>query len=339
MEPKIDVMTIDWHVLYFLCDVADTICNESELKGIARSLLNDVPTLEANLHKWPDKFDWIILLTLVTWYKHATGTIQVKVESFCWAFRNIGLEKCFNNRLECHKFRIPGYPFPGPPCPMIDPTPGPSKSPFPDQSPPVESAPQQCPSTPPQPVTAPNAPVIDVSDLTPGELDLLQALADATSTQGELLCIARALDFDVSTVEEYVARWPQKFPQVVLLTLVNWYSNSDEPVPSKIEVLKDAYSEVYLGVPFSRSLNSMQSSIPGLSPHPIVHLLAEPLDESAGPTVQHSIDVISGNDLDVLYLLFHKIMTPQELLTIASACGMEPCRTIQDAFATTPMKI
>ena len=127
--------------------------------------------------------------------------------------------------------------------------------------------------------------MIDVSDLALGELDLLQALADATSTQGELLCIACSLDFDVSTVEEYLARWPQKFPQAVLLTLINWYSNSDEPVPSRIEVLKDTYSEVYLGVPFSRSLNSTPSSIPSLSPHPIVHILAEPLDESVGPTV------------------------------------------------------
>ena len=83
----------------------------------------------------------------------------------------------------------------------------------------------------------------------------------------------------------------------------------------------------------------MQSSIPGLSPHPIVHMVAEPLDESVGPAVQCSIDVISGNHLDVLYLLFHEIMTPWELLTIASACGVEPCGTIQDAFATTPMKI
>ena len=228
---------------------------------------------------------------------------------------------------------------PGPPCPVIDPTPGPSKSPLSDQSPPVESAPYWHSSTPPQPVPAPNAPMINVLDLAPGELDLLQALADATSTQGELLCIARALDFDVSTVEEYLVRWPQKFPQVVLLTLVNWYSNSDEPVPSRIEVLKDAYSEVYLGVPFSRSLNSTQSSIPGLSPHPIVHILAEPLDESAGPTVQCSIDVIFGNHLNVLYLFFHEITTPWELLTIASAHGVEPSRTIQDAFATTPMKI
>ena len=136
-----------------------------------------------------------------------------------------------------------------------------------------------------------------------------------------------------------MARWPQKFSQVVLLTLVNWYSNSDDPVPSRIEVLKDAYSEVYLGVPFSQSLIGKQSSIPGLSPHPIVHIVAEPLDESAGPAVQCSIDIISGNHLDVLYLLFHEITTPRELLTIASACGVEPCRTIQDAFATTPMKI
>ena len=92
-----------------------------------------------------------------------------------------------------------------PPYPIVDPTPGPSKSPIPDQSPPVESAPHRCPSTPPQPVTVPTAPVINVSVLAPGELDLLQALADATSTPGELLCIARALDFDVSTVEEYLA--------------------------------------------------------------------------------------------------------------------------------------
>ena len=83
----------------------------------------------------------------------------------------------------------------------------------------------------------------------------------------------------------------------------------------------------------------MQSSIPGLSPHPIVHIVAEPLDESAGPAVQCSIDIISGNHLNVLYLLFHEITTPRELLTIASACGMEPRGTIQDAFATTPMKI
>ena len=228
---------------------------------------------------------------------------------------------------------------PGPPSPMIDPTPGPSKSPFSDQSHPAESAPHQHPSTPPQPVTAPNAPVINVSDLALGELDLLQALADATSTQGELLCIAHALDFDVSTVKEYLAQWPQKFSQVVLLTLVNWYSNSDEPVPSWIEVLKDAYSEVYLGVPFSWFLNSSQFSIPRLSPHPIVHILDEPLDESAGPTVQHSIDVISSSHLKVLYLLFCKITTPQELLTIASTCGVEPRGTIKDAFATTPMKI
>ena len=208
MEPKIDVTTIDWHVLYFLCDVADAICNESKLKGMARSLLYDVSTLEANLRKWPDKFDWIVLLTLVTWYKRATGTIQVKVKSLHRAFQNIGLEKCFNNHLECHKFQISGYPLPGPPCPIIVPAPSLSRSPLPDQSLPVESAPHQHPSTPPQPVTAPNAPVIDVSDLAPGELDLLQALADATSTQGELLCIAHALDFDVSTVEEYLARWP-----------------------------------------------------------------------------------------------------------------------------------
>ena len=84
MEPKIDVTTIDWHVLYFLCDVADLICNESD--GMARSLLYDVSTLEANLCKWPDKFDWIVLLTLVTWYKRAMGTIQVKVESLHRAF-------------------------------------------------------------------------------------------------------------------------------------------------------------------------------------------------------------------------------------------------------------
>ena len=88
---------------------------------------------------------------------------------------------------------------------MIDPTPGSSRSHLPDQSPPAESALHQHPSTPPQPVTAPNAPVVDVLDLAPGELDLLQALADATSMQGELLCIARAFDFDVSTVEEYLA--------------------------------------------------------------------------------------------------------------------------------------
>ena len=339
MEPKIDVTTIDWHVLYFLRDVADVICNESELKGMARSLLYDVSILEANLRKWPDKFDWIVLLTLVTWYKRTTGTIQVKVETLRRAFQNIGLEKCFNNRLECHKFQIPRYPLPGPPCPINDPTPGPSKSDIPDQGPPAESAPHWHPSTPPQPVTAPNAPVIDVLDLAPGELDLLQALANATSTPGELLCIASALDFDISTIEEYLAQWPQKFSQVVLHTLVNWYSNSDEPVPSRIEVLKDAYSEVYLGVPFSQSLNSMQSSIPGLSPHPVVHIVAEPLDESVGPAVQRSIDVISGNHLDVLYLLFRKITTPQELLTIASTCGMEPRGTIQDAFTTTPMKI
>ena len=205
MEPKIDVTTIDWHVLYFLHDVADAICNESELKGMARSLLYDVSTLEANLHKWPDKFDWIVLLTLVTWYKRTMGTIQVKVETLRQAFQNIGLEKCFNNHLECHKFWIPGYPLPGPPCPINDPTPGPSKSPIPDQGPLAESAPHRCPSTPPQPVTAPNAPVIDVSVLASGELDLLQALADATSIPGELLCIAHALDFDVSTVEEYLA--------------------------------------------------------------------------------------------------------------------------------------
>ena len=205
MEPKIDVTTIDWHVLYFLHDVADAIWIESELKGMARSLLYDVSTLEANLRQWPDKFDWIVLLTLVTWYKRTTGTIQVKVKTLHWAFQNIGLEKCFNNCLECHKFWIPGYPLPGPPCPINDPTPGPSKIPIPDQGPPAESAPHRCPSTPPQPVTAPNAPVIDVSVLAPGELDLLQALADATSTPGELLCIARALDFDVSTVEEYLA--------------------------------------------------------------------------------------------------------------------------------------
>ena len=316
--------TIDWHVLYFHRDVADTICNESELKGMARSLLYDVSTLEANLCKWPDKFDWIILLTLVTWYKRTMGTIQVKVETLRRAFQNIGLEKCFNNRLECHKFQIPGYPLPGPPCTINDPTPGPSKSPVTDQGSPAESTPHWHPSTPPQPVTAPNAPVINVSVLAPGELDLLQALADATSTPGELLCISHALDFDVSTVEEYLARWPQKFSQVVLLTLINWYSNSDEPVPSRIEVLKDDYSEVYLGVPFSRSLNNMHSSTPSRSPHPIVHIVVEPLDESAGPTVQCSIDVISGNHLDVLYLLFHEITTPRELLTIASACGMEP---------------
>ena len=183
MEPKIDVTTIDWHVLYFLRDVADAICNESELKGMARSLLYDVSTLEANLRKWPDKFDWIVLLTLVTWYKHTTGTIQVKVETLRQAFQNIGLEKCFKNCLECHKFWIPGYPLPGPPCPINDPTLGSSKSPIPDQGPPVELAPHRCPSTPPQPETAPNAPVIDVSVLAPGELDLLQALADVTSTQ------------------------------------------------------------------------------------------------------------------------------------------------------------
>ena len=177
----------------------------SELKGMARSLLYDVSTLEANLCKWPDKFDWIILLTLVTWYKRTMGTIQVKVETLCRAFQNIGHEKCFNNHLKCHKFWIPGYPLPGPPCPINDPTPGPSKSPVPDQRPPAESAPHRRPSTPPQPATAPNAPVIDVSDFAPGELNLLQALADATSTLGELLCIAHALDFDVSTVEEYLA--------------------------------------------------------------------------------------------------------------------------------------
>ena len=96
---------------------------------------------------------------------------------------------------------------------------------------------------------------------------------------------------------------------------------------------------MYLGVPFSQSLNSTQSSIPGLSPHPIVYIVAEPVDESAGPAVQCSIDVISGNHLDVLYLLFREIMTPRELLTIASACGVEPRGTIKDAFTTTPMKI
>ena len=94
-----------------------------------------------------------------------------------------------------------------------------------------------------------------------------------------------------------------------------------------------------LGVPFSQSLNNMHSSIPGCSPHPIVNIVAEPLDESAGPAVQRSIDVISGNHLDVLYLLFCEITTPRELLTIASACGVEPHGTIQEAFTTTPMKI
>ena len=105
-------------------------------------------------------------------------------------------------------------------------------------------------------------------------------------------------------VEDYLTRWPQKLSQVVLLTLVRWYTNSDEPVPSRIEVLKDAYSSVYLGVPFARLLTVHRPHIPGLIPHPIIHILDEPLDESAGPAVLCSIDAISCSHLDVLYQLF-----------------------------------
>ena len=108
---KIDVTEIDWRVLHFLQDLAEEICCQSEIKGIARSLLYDVSTLEANLSKYPedDKFEWTVLLTFVEWYSHVTGTIQWKIDTIRRAFNSISLQTSFDHRLEDHLFRIPGY--------------------------------------------------------------------------------------------------------------------------------------------------------------------------------------------------------------------------------------
>ena len=107
--PKIDVTGINWCILRFLRDLADAICCESEIRGIANSLLYDMPTLDYNLRQWNDKFEWIVLLTLVDWYNHATGTVQLKVDKLRRAFYNISLPRPFDSCLEDHLFRMPGY--------------------------------------------------------------------------------------------------------------------------------------------------------------------------------------------------------------------------------------
>ena len=95
---------------------------------------------------------------------------------------------------------------------------------------------------------------------------------------------------------------------------------------------------MYLGTPFDRILSTNRHLIPTLSPHTILQTIGEPLDESAGPTVLRTVEVTSCGHLEVLYLLFREITTPQELLTIAGACGVEPCGTLQDAHANMSMK-
>ena len=95
---------------------------------------------------------------------------------------------------------------------------------------------------------------------------------------------------------------------------------------------------MYLGTPFDRILSTNRHLIPTLSPHAILQTIGQPLDESAGPAVLCAVEVISCGHLEVLYLLFCEITMPQELLTIAGACGVEPHGTLQDAHANMSMK-